>query len=585
MKKFILKKRFCIPLILVILITAGAFAVDFASVIEQKIALERSFESRLKGLLEKILGTDRFIVIVNVEPETESTEVARETWVQEKKSGEVVRKEKRYVLPGVPVREKLGEEKTPSSEIVPPGGEMKREYERVVVLPKSFVRRVVVTIILDEKIKDTMIETVRGVATEILGLDVARGDQLIIKKQRFSEPSHVVWSTIKVNPLYWAILGIVILLVLLFPLRILLRGLASIFQTARPRQAPVVPPAPVLGPAATIELGAPRRAEERIEEKKEEKPHRPFDFINQDNIRHLLYLVKDESAETISVVVSYLKPREATQVMASLPRDLKNAVTGRLARVRGLPPEVVDAMEADIKGRIDYIVGGTEQLVQIVGEADKTTREEILQSLKEKEPELAEKIRKQIVTFEDIAKLDNLSFQTVLRSVDLGTVSSALRGSPEEFKSKVMGKLSEGAQAMLRQEMELGKPVGKQKIEEAQRRIVGIVRGLQREERIMFETPGEAEKAGEPGVVEKETGEVAVRTIGAPEEERTAAPATPSANPSLLEKLKTKNVWVVMAIITAMLIAGFWWYQRSVAKKRTAGIPSTRTPVEGVRGR
>jgi len=584
MKKFILKKRFWIPLILAILITPSAFAGDFASVIQQKIALERSFEDRLKGLLEKILGTDRFIVIVNVEPETESTEVSRETWVQEKKPGESPPKEKRFVLPGVPVREKLGEEKTAGPETLLPGGEMKREYERVVVLPKSFVRRVVVTIILDEKIKDTLIETVRGVATEILGLDVARGDQLIIKKQRFSEPSHVVWSTIKVNPLYWAIFAVVILLVLIFPIRIFLKGLARVFQSARPRQGTVVQPAQVIGPAATIELGAPKRVEEKIDEKEEEKPHRPFDFVDQENIKHLLYLLKDESAETISVVISYLRPREATQVMASLPRGLKGTVTEKIARVRGLPPEVVDTMEADIKGRIDYIVGGTEQLVQIVDEADKTTREEILQSLKEKEPELAERVRKQIVTFEDIANLDNLSFQTVLRLVDLGAVSLALRGSPEEFKSKFMSRLSEGAQAMLRQEMELGKPAGKQKTEEAQRKIVGVVRGLQREERITFEAPGEANNAGEPGVVEK-AGTVGPRTAGPPEGGRSPAPAAPSANPLVAEKLKTKNVWIAVAAITAMLIAGFWWYQRSVAKKRTAGIPSTRAPVEGVKGR
>ncbi|MDH5173804.1 MAG: hypothetical protein OEW43_00950 [Elusimicrobiota bacterium] len=584
MRKSILRKRFWIPLILVILITACAFAVDFASVIEQKIALERSFEARLTGLLEKILGTDRFIVIVNVEPETESTEVSRETWVQENKPGELPPKEKRFVLPGVPVREKLGEEKSVGPDTLLPGGEMKREYEKVVVLPKSFVRRVVVTVILDEKIKDTSIETVRSVATEILGLDVARGDQLIIKKQRFSEPSHIVWSTIKVNPLYWALFAIVVLLVLIFPIRILLRGLASIFQTIRSRQAPVAA-AQVLGPAATIELGAPGKAEEKTDEEKEKKPSRPFDFINQDNIKHLLYLLKDESAETISVIVSYLKPREATQVMASLSREIRSAVTGRLARVRGLPPEVVDAMEADIKGRINYIVGGTEQLVQIVDEADKTTREEILQSLREKEPELAEKVRKQIVMFEDIANLDNLSFQILLRAVGLGAVSLALRGSPEQFKSRIMGKLSEGAQAMLRQEMELGKPAGKQKIEEAQRRIVGVVRGLQREEKITFETPGEAKNAGEPGVMEKGTGEVAGRAVGAPEEENSPAPPANSANSSRGEKLKTKTVWIVVAVITAMLIAGFWWYQSSSAKKRTARVPSTRAPVEGVRGR
>jgi len=585
MKKFILKKWFWITLFLVIFITAGTFAVDFASIIEQKIALERSFEDRLKGLLEKILGTDRFIVIVNVEPETETTEVARETWVQEKKPGELPPKEKRYVLPGVPVREKLGEEETFGPETLLPGGEMKREYEKVMVLPKSFVKRVIVTIIMDEKIEETLIETVRAVATEIMGLDVARGDQLIIKRQYFSEPSQTVWATIKGSPIYWPLFATVFLLFLLFPIRIFLRGLARIFQTVRPRGAPGAPPAQLLGPAATIELGAPERAEEKIGEKEEEKPSRPFDFVDQDNLKHLLYLLKDETAETISVVVSYLSPREATQVMASLPRDLKAAVTEKLARVRGLPPEVVDAMEADIKGRIGYIVGGTEQLVQIVDEADKTTREEILQSLKEKQPELAEKVRKQIVTFEDIANLDNLSFQIVLRSLDLGTVSLALRGSPEEFKSKIMGKLSEGAQAMLRQEMELGKPVGKQKIEEAQRRIVRLVRGLQREERITFEAPGEAKKAGEPGVVEEETEEVAARTVGGSEEERSPAPAAPSTSPTLVEKVKAKTAWIAVAVIIAMLIVGFLWYQRSTAKKRTAGIPSTRTPVEGVEGR
>lgn len=580
MKKFILKKWFWIPLILAILITTGAFAVDLASIIEQKIALERSFEDRLRGLLEKILGSDRFIVIVNVEPETETTELARETWIQEKTPGEVVRKEKRYVLPGVPVRERLGEEKTPEM-----GGEMKREYERVVVLPKSFVRRVVVTIILDEKIEDAFIETVKTVATEIIGLDVGRGDELIIKKQRFSEPSQTVWATIKSRPIYWPLFAIVFLLFLLFPIRFFLRGLARIFQTVRPREALVAPPAQVLGPAVPFGPAALGGTEEKISEKMEEKTSRPFDFIKQSNLKHLLYLLKDESAETISVIVSYLSPREATQVMASLPRDLKAGVIKKIARVREVPPDVVDAMEEDIKGKINYIIGGTDQLVEIVGEADKTTREEILESLTEKEPELAEKVRKQIFTFEDIANLDSLSFQTVLREVDLGTISLALRGTPEGLKSKVIGKLSEGAQAMLKQEMELGKPAGKQKIEEAQRKVVRVVRGLQREERVTFEPPSEVKKVGEAGIVEKETGGVVTRTIGAPEEERSPVPTVSSTSPTLVEKGKTKTTWIAVAVIIAMLIAGFLWYQRSIAKKRTAGIPSTRAPVEGVKGR
>jgi len=296
-------------------------------------------------------------------------------------------------------------------------------------------------------------------------------------------------------------------------------------------------------------------------------------------------LLKDASAETISVIVSYLNPTEATQVMASLPRDLKATVTEKVARVRGLSPEVVDAMEADIKERIDYIVGGTEQLVQIVDEADKTTREEILQSLKEKEPELAEKVRKQIVTFEDIAKLDNLSFQTVLRSVDLGTVSLALRGSPEEFKSKFMSKLSEGAQAMLRQEMELGKPMGKEKIEEAQRRIVRVVRDLKKEGKIPVELADEERESGESVVVVEEREGVAVRTFRAPEEERSPAARSPSVSPAAAEKSKTKAIWIVIPVIIATLIAGFWWYQHSIMKKRMAGIPSGRPPVEGVKGR
>jgi len=581
MKKYILKKWFWIPLILAFFIISGAFAVDFASIIEQKIALERSFEDRLRGLLEKILGTDRFIVIVNVEPETETTEVARETWVEEKKPGGVTKREKRYVLPGVPVREKLGEEKAPGAETLAPGGEMKREYEKVVVLPKSFVRRVVVTIILDEKIEDALIEMVRGVAAEILGLDTARGDLLIIKKQHFSEPSRSAWSTIKGRPIYWLLLLAVFFLFLLFPIRIFLRGLARIFPAIRPREAAVAPATQVLTPAPTFGP-PPVRGEEKSLEKKEEKPSHPFSFINQSNLRHLLYLLKDESAETISVIVSYLNPTDAIQVMASLPRELKTTVTEKLAKVREVPPEVVNAMEDDVKGKIDYIVGGTEQLVEIVDEADKATREEILESLRQKQPELAEQIRKKIFTFEDIARLDTMSFQAVLRELDLGTVSLALRGAPDWLKSKVMSKLSEGAQAILRQEMELGKPAGKQRIEEAQRRIVRVIRGLQREDRVTFEPVGEAPEGGPKAiVVEKEMGEFATPTMGVPEEGRSASPATPAG----MEKVKSRAVWVAVAVVIVMLLGGFWWYQRSAAKKRLAGTPSVRPPIEGIKGK
>lgn len=103
----------------------------------------------------------------------------------------------------------------------------------------------------------------------------------------------------------------------------------------------------------------------------------------------------------------------------------------------------------------------------------------IMESLEIQDPEMAEEIKRRMFVFEDIIQLDDRAIQQVLREVDSKDLALALKGTSEEVGAKIQRNMSKRAADMLKEDMDFMGPVRLRDVEDAQQRIVNIIRKLE----------------------------------------------------------------------------------------------------------
>ncbi len=213
----------------------------------------------------------------------------------------------------------------------------------------------------------------------------------------------------------------------------------------------------------------------------------PFDFVKKTDPSQLLSFIQDEHPQTIALILAHLTPNQAAAVISGLPQDLRAEVARRIAIMDRTPPEVIREIERVLERKLSSAVvsqsfsavGGVKSLVEVLNWVDRTTEKTIMESLTENNPELADEVKKLMFVFEDIVMLDDSSIQKVLREVDGKELALALKGVTEEVQNRIFKNMSERASSMLKEDMEFMGPVRLRNVEEAQQRIVGIIRRLE----------------------------------------------------------------------------------------------------------
>ena len=213
---------------------------------------------------------------------------------------------------------------------------------------------------------------------------------------------------------------------------------------------------------------------------------RPFEFLRRTPADHIVTFLRSESPQTIALVVANLHTTLAAQVLSCLPEEQQADIALRIARMGETPPDVVREIENVMRRKLETVVqqeysaaGGVKSLAEILNHTDRPTERNVLDTLGSEDGELADEVRRLLFVFEDIARLDDRSIQMVLREVDQRDLALALRGVEEEVKERLLSNMSERGAQMLREEMEFQPPQKKRVVEEAQGRIVGVVRRLE----------------------------------------------------------------------------------------------------------
>ena len=213
---------------------------------------------------------------------------------------------------------------------------------------------------------------------------------------------------------------------------------------------------------------------------------RPFEFIRKTDPSQLLNFIQDEHPQTIALILSYLPASQASMVVSSLPPEKQADVARRIAQMDRTSPAVIKQVEKVLERKLsslvnqDYtIVGGVDAIVSILNSVDRGTEKHIMETLEVEEPELADEIRKKMFVFEDILSLDDRAIQRVLRDVDNSDLALALKGATEEVQNVILNNLSKRLAVMIKEDMEYMGPVRMKDVEEAQQKIVNIIRKLE----------------------------------------------------------------------------------------------------------
>ena len=213
---------------------------------------------------------------------------------------------------------------------------------------------------------------------------------------------------------------------------------------------------------------------------------RPFEFVRKTDPSQLLNFIQDEHPQTIAMILSYLSPTQASLVLGALPLEKQSDVARRIATMDRTSPDVIKEVERVLERKLaslvnqDYtIVGGVDAIVSILNSVDRGTEKHIMETLEIEEPELADEIRKKMFVFEDILLLNDRAIQRVLRDVENSDLAVALKSTNEEVQNVIFKNLSTRLAAMIKEDIEFMGPVRMKDVEEAQQKIVNIIRKLE----------------------------------------------------------------------------------------------------------
>lgn len=214
---------------------------------------------------------------------------------------------------------------------------------------------------------------------------------------------------------------------------------------------------------------------------------RPFDFLRKTDASQILNFIQEEHPQTIALILSYLKPQQSADLLVQLSPEKQAAVARRIATMDRTSPDVVKQVEQELEKKLSAMmteeyadIGGVDAVVEILNSVDRNTEKNIMERLETEDITLSEEIKNKMFVFEDIISLDSRSVQLVLRQeIDNKELAIAMKGSSIEVQNLIFGNLSKRLGAMVKEDMDYMGPVRRSDVEEAQQKIVNIIRKLQ----------------------------------------------------------------------------------------------------------
>ncbi|HQA03244.1 MAG TPA: flagellar motor switch protein FliG [Thermodesulfovibrio thiophilus] len=215
-----------------------------------------------------------------------------------------------------------------------------------------------------------------------------------------------------------------------------------------------------------------------------------FDILRWLDPSSIAIMLQREHPQTIAIVLAHLEPTQAAEVLSKFPEQLKIEISQRIANLDQISPTILSELEDVLQSQLSSYtqsrkIGGVKTVAEILNQMDRTSEELIIKHIEEKDPILADEIRKLMFTFEDLISVDDRGIQTILKEISTDDLVLALKMASEELKEKIFKNMSSRAVQIIKEEMETKGPVRVADVEKAQMNIVRAARRLEEEGKIV----------------------------------------------------------------------------------------------------
>lgn len=224
---------------------------------------------------------------------------------------------------------------------------------------------------------------------------------------------------------------------------------------------------------------------------------RSLESLEMVDAKSLATFLVNEHPQTVAVILSHLEPEKKGEVLKRLPDALQAEVVLRMANLEHVDPELISEIDKVLKNQLantatveQASLGGVQPVAEMLNVMDKNTETSIMSRLEEKDPLLAEEIRKLMFVFDDIVKIDDKGIQTLLKEIPNEKLLLALKTSSEDIKNKVFKNISARAAEMLKEDLSNMGPSRLSDVESAQQEIVNAARRLEAEGKILIARGG-----------------------------------------------------------------------------------------------
>ncbi|PIU19415.1 MAG: hypothetical protein COT18_07645 [Elusimicrobia bacterium CG08_land_8_20_14_0_20_59_10] len=484
------------------------------SVMERQDGLRREAETKIKTeILDPILGEGKSFVFADVELEVvskkaEQTKEGKGIIQKYKEKGATNSQDMDFLMPGIPKPKSVlgGESKRPAAAQGQEAQQAKGATETRYGV-KTEITRFQVTVIHDLNISSETLTLARSRIDDFLvpyKIHDTAAPTVLFKPTRFKARDAV--ADLKrpgvYLPLLYAALALLFLLFLFGPLWGFFRKYVKALM-AKPGAEVNIEQKTEEGKGGegggagegiqeghqSIDMNFLQKTEEENDDEDElMKKFEPFTYITEENLRKLVYyfLLKKEDPWVIALVLSYMKLELSRQVLSMLPIEMQSRVALESLTVRQATREQIEAIDKEIRENVDFVMGGVESLAKMLEDSDPATRKNIIEYLKTQKPDIYEKIKKIILTFESLLDFTDKDLQTLIRSISNEDIAKAVNKADPQLVNKFFANMSQGAASAIKEIMEYSGDITAAQADEAQMRIIDAVKSLEAEGKINF---------------------------------------------------------------------------------------------------
>ena len=454
---------------------------------EDKAKYERALEQKVDEVLARLLGPNQAKVVVEATLDfnrTEKLEVTSEAsrdknnpfkWQGaggDAQSGD-------YLMPGFPA---YGS-----------GGAENKSYNRQMLYPSAFVKKMSVSIIMNRDLPDPNSEDIRRVVSEMLMLDAKRGDQLSVIKAPFAPLWRTIWYTPEAVSMVlkyvmlalMAIIGMIVVAVGFLKLAGAMSTMAKVQQSHQITMEMDKGGMPGGMEAGLPALGGPgvkAQGADGEEAPQEEETQTVFN-IRLAQVPFLVNMMANEDPGNVALVAGHLSQEVRNEFLKKLPPAFASDVVISMAKIRFIEPDIITTLKDELERRLSGAVGGIDGALNVIESVNLRARIAMLAELAQKQPELAAEVRRRILMPEDLALLAERDLSLMVSAVKVEEWAPALFELPEAVRQKIKGQMAEKTWAMIEQSMSYGTPSA-EKMEEALERILAKAAEMIKEGRI-----------------------------------------------------------------------------------------------------